>query len=142
MLSLSESSNAEMLAVDNGEIIYNSIMTRSSVRSYTTEPVSDALVEKLLRAGMAAPSAGNKQPWRYYVVNDRNIIKQFDQVTKYAAPMHEMAQTAIVVCGVPAESFPDASEYWVQDCSASTENILLAAHGIGLGAVWCGVYPG
>ena len=123
------------------EIVLENIMTRSSVRQYTGERVSEQMVETLLKAGMAAPTAGNRQPWRFYVVRDTNIIKQFTNVSKYTAPMNVNAQLAIVVCGVPAESFPDASRYWVQDASAATQNILLAAHAAGLGAVWCGVYP-
>ncbi len=128
--------------VDKEQVVLDAIMTRSSVRQYTDKQVTAAQVETLLRAGMAAPTAGNRQPWEFYVVTDRDIIRQFTKVTKYSAPMNELAQTAIVVCGDPSRSFPDSPEYWVQDCSAATENILLAAHGIGLGAVWCGVFPG
>ncbi len=123
------------------EVALENIMTRTSVRQYTNERVSEEMVETMLRAGMAAPTAGNRQPWEYYVVRDTNIIKQFSQVTKYAAPMNAYTKLAIIVCGVPSQSFPDAPLYWVQDASAATENILLAAHAIGLGAVWCGVYP-
>ena len=125
-----------------GQIAYENIMTRSSVRKYTSEKVSDELIEKMLRAGMAAPTAGNRQPWEFYVVRDTAIIKQMNKVTKFAAPMNEIAQLAIVVCGVPSEAFPIEPRYWVQDVSAATENILLSAHALGLGAVWCGVYPG
>ncbi len=127
--------SAEKAAIDN-------IMTRSSVRKYTKERVSDELVTKMLRAGMAAPTAGNRQPWEFYVVRDTNIIKQMNKVTKFAAPMNEIAQLAIVVCGVESGAFPIEPRYWVQDVSAATENILLSAHALGLGAVWCGVYPG
>ena len=128
--------------VSKAQIAQDNIMTRSSVRKYTTEKVSDELVEQMLRAGMAAPTAGNRQPWEFYVVRDTSIIKQMNKVTKFAAPMNEIAQLAIVVCGVPSESFPIEPRYWVQDVSAATENILLSAHAWGLGAVWCGVYPG
>ncbi len=128
--------------VNKEEVILENIMTRSSVRNYTDVKVTDEQVEILLRAGMAAPTAGNRQPWEFYVVTNRDIIRQFTKVTKYTAPMNEQAQTAIVVCGAPSRAFPDSPEYWIQDCSAVTENILLAAHGIGLGAVWCGVFPG
>ncbi len=122
--------------------VYTNILTRNSVRSYTDEPITDDLIEKLLRAGMAAPTAGNGQPWEFYVIHDTAIIKQMNTVTKYAAPMNERAPLAIVVCGVPSEAFPVEPRYWVQDVSAATENILLSAHALGLGAVWCGVYPG
>ena len=128
--------------VSKAQIAHDNIMTRSSVRKYTSEKVSDELIEKMLRAGMAAPTAGNRQPWEFYVVRDTAIIKQMNKVTKFAAPMNEIAQLAIVVCGVPSEAFPIEPRYWVQDVSAATENILLSAHALGLGAVWCGVYPG
>ncbi len=129
-------------AIDSSEVVYDAIMSRSSVRSYSEQKVEDDVVEKLLRAAMAAPTAGNRQPWEFYVVRDTAIIRQFPQVTKFAEPMSQNADIAIVVCGVPSESFPLEPRYWVQDVSAATENILLAAHGLGLGAVWSGVYPG
>ena len=127
---------------EKGEIALETIMTRSSVRSYSNEIVNEELIEKMLRAGMAAPTAGNRQPWEFYVVQDTSIIKQMNKVSKYVAPMNEVAQLAIIVCGVPSKSFPEEPSYWIQDVSAATENILLAAHALDLGAVWCGVYPG
>lgn len=140
--NLKEEPKPTIEAVDEKEVILNSIMTRTSVRQYTDEPVSSATIETILKAGMAAPTAGNRQPWEFYVVRDTNIIRQFPKVTKFANPMAKEADVAIVVCGVPSESFPLDPRYWVQDVSAATENILLATHGLGLGAVWCGVYPG
>ncbi len=134
--------NGSIDEVDAGEIVYNSIMTRSSVRQYSDREVSAEIVNKVLRAGMAAPTAGNRQPWAFYVVRDTAILRQFPSVTKYSDPMAQHAQVAIVACGVPSEAFPIEPLYWVQDVSAATENILLSAHALGLGAVWCGVYPG
>ncbi len=128
--------------IEKADIVLESIMTRSSVRTYSDEKVNKEFIEKMLRAGMAAPTAGNRQPWEFYVVQDTSIIKQMTKVSKYTAPMNDEAQLAIVVCGVPALSFPTEPTYWIQDVSAATENILLAAHGLGLGAVWCGVFPG
>ncbi len=113
------------------------IMTRTSVRSYTSQSVEADKIETMLRAGMAAPTGGNKQPWRFIVVDDKSIIEQFPGIVS-GAKMAANAPLAIVVCGVPAEGM---LEYWVQDTSAATENILLSAHALGLGAVWCGVYP-
>ncbi len=128
--------------INEEQIILNSIMTRTSVRKYSDETISESTMETILKAGMAAPTAGNRQPWEFYVVRDTDIIRQFTDVTKYTAPMASHAQVAIIACGVPSESFPHEPQYWVQDVSAATENILLAAHAMGLGAVWCGVYPG
>ncbi len=127
--------------VDPREAVIENIMTRSSVRAYTDQAVSHADIDVMLKAGMAAPTGGNKQPWEFVVINDRAIL---DQIPNYigAAKMAAKAPLAIAVCGVPAKSFPGTkAAYWVQDCSAATENILLAAHAIGLGAVWCGAYP-
>ncbi len=128
--------------ISQEDAIIHSIMTRSSVRSYTNQQIEPEKIERILRAGMAAPTAGNRQPWEFYVVTDTTLITQFTKVTKYAAPMNSAALTAIIVCGNPSKSFPEEPLYWVQDCSAASENILLTAHAMGLGAVWCGVYPG
>ncbi len=117
------------------------IMTRSSVRSYTDQKVEQEKIETMLKAGMAAPTAVNRQPWRFVVVDDKDILNQFPEYVK-GAGMAPKAPLAIVACGVPSESVAgDLSQFWIQDLSAATENILLAAHAMGLGAVWCGVYP-
>lgn len=128
--------------LDEEDIVLNSIMTRTSVRKYSDKEISPDKIETILKAGMAAPTAGNRQPWEFYVVRDTNIIKQFPKVTKYADPMAQYTKVAIVACGKPSVSFPTEPLYWVQDVSAASENILLSAHAMGLGAVWCGVYPG
>lgn len=114
------------------------IMGRRSIRNYTSEPVTDEQVELLLRAAMAAPSAGNQQSWRFIVVRDEAQRVELSQATPYAG-MIARGQVGIVVCGdTTAETKPG---YWVQDCSAAIENLLLAAHGMGLGAVWIGCHP-
>ncbi len=114
------------------------ILTRSSIRAYTDEPVTDEQVEQLLRAAMAAPSAGNSQSWAFVVIRDRELLDAVPAVHPYAK-MTPQAPLAILVCGdVSAEKHPG---FWVQDCSAAVENLLLAAHIIGLGAVWTGIYP-
>lgn len=123
------------------EIVLENIMTRTSVRSYTSQPVEQSKVETLLKAGMAAPTGGNKQPWEFVVVTDRETLDTFPTFAS-GAKMASKAQLAIVVCGDTSKCMPGALvEYWIQDCSAATENILLAAHAMGLGAVWCGAYP-
>ena len=117
------------------------IATRTSVRSYLDKPVDAALIEQLLRAGMAAPSAVNKQPWHFVVVTDKAQLAALAKANPHAG-MAANAPLAIVVCGDMNKALSgEAREFWVQDCSAATENILLAANALGLGAVWTGTYP-
>jgi nitroreductase len=102
------------------------------------KPVPKETIEELLRAAMSAPSAGNEQPWQFLVIDDR---KKLDSITGVNpnAKMCKEAQAAILVCGdTTKEKYPG---FWVQDCAAATQNILLAAHERGLGSVWTGIYP-
>lgn len=114
------------------------ILTRRSIRKYTQDPVSEETIEKLLEAAMAAPSAGNQQPWHFIVIRDREILDEIPKLHPYAQMVKE-APVAIVVCG--DERSVKYKIYWPQDCAAATQNLLLAAHAQCLGAVWCGVYP-
>lgn len=117
------------------------IHQRKSVRNYTAEPVVGKELDQLVRAGFAAPSARNLQPWEFYVITERGTLDALAASLPYGK-MLAKAQAAIVVCGNSRQFGEGATrEMWVQDCSAATENILLAAEGIGLGAVWIGVYP-
>lgn len=116
----------------------DAILNRKSIRKYKNIKVSDEIVQELLRAGMAAPSAGNEQPWEFIVLRDKEIMKKIAEVHPYSQALLN-ADVAIVVCG--DESKELLKGFWVQDCSAATENILLAAEDKGLGAVWLGVYP-
>ncbi|WP_462281782.1 flavin reductase [Salinivirga cyanobacteriivorans] len=119
------------------EVIHN----RKSVRHFTDQPVSNAQIETLLRAGMAAPTAANRQPWVFYVVSEREVLDSLGKQLPYAKMLFQ-AQKAIVVCGDMEKAGNLADKgYWVQDCSAASENILLAAESIGLGAVWTAAYP-
>ncbi len=114
------------------------ILTRRSIRSYTAQPVPAELVQCLLEAAMSAPSASNEQAWQFVVISDRCLLDEIPKLHPYAE-MLKQAPLAILVCGdLHQEHHRD---YWVQDCSAATENLLLAAHASGLGAVWLGVYP-
>lgn len=115
------------------------IMGRYSVRSYTGEKVTEAQLETLLRAGMAAPSGMNQQPWRFVVVNDPAVM---DAMTPWGADTWKAAGTVIVVCGkCTMGENNDENPLWQADCSAVAQNILLAAKALGLGAVWNASYP-
>jgi nitroreductase len=118
----------------------NVIYTRRSVRSFTGDAVSRGDLMKILRAGMSAPSAVNIQPWSFIVVTNRETLAALCEKLPYAK-MLDRAGAAIAVCGIPDKDAVYSGKYWVMDCSAATENILLAAHSIGLGAVWTAVYP-
>lgn len=114
------------------------IFSRRSIRKFTSEEVPEQTIEELLKAGVAAPSAGNQQPWQFVVIDDRKILDEIPTVHPYSAMLKE-ANVAILVCGdLKAEKHKG---FWVQDCSAATQNILIAAEALGLGAVWLGVYP-
>ena len=114
------------------------IFERRSIRKYSKLPISDSDIENLLRAAMAAPSAGNQQPWEFILIKDKNILAGITKVHPYSQMLKE-AQLAIVVCAdLDKEKH---SGYWVQDCSAATENILIESQYLGLGSVWLGVYP-
>ncbi len=115
------------------------ILKRRSIRAYSPRPLERELLVQLLRAAMAAPTACNSQPWEFVVVTDEGVLGRLRQ-NLFAGGYN--AQAAIAICGNPAIANNSAGRhYWVQDCSAATENILLAAAGLGLGAVWIGVYP-
>jgi nitroreductase len=116
----------------------DAIYSRRSVREYTHQTVPDELVQKLLAAAMQAPSAGNQQPWHFVLVTDRKQLNALADVLPFGK-MLNTAPLGITVCAdLEHEKYPG---YWVQDCSAATQNLLLAAHDQGLGAVWLGVYP-
>lgn len=115
------------------------ILRRRSVREYTTEPVDEETILLLLQAAMAAPTAINQKPWEFVVVTDADVLCRLREhlvFGRYPAPC------AIAVCGNRQFAHPASGwKYWEQDCSAATENLLIAATGLGLGAVWIGVHP-
>lgn len=115
------------------------LLKRRSVRKYTDKAVSDELVNELMHAAMSGPSACNRKPWKFYVVSDPEALKKLRKATRFS---NIEAPLAIVVCGNLSRALPlQLADYWVEDCSAATENILLRATDLGLGTVWCGVYP-
>ena len=117
------------------------ILTRTSVRSYLSREVEEQKTELLLRAAMSAPSGHDRRPWAFVVVNYREMLNRLAAALPNAKMLTE-APMAIIVCGdLTRVAEGEGSAYWIQDCSAAAENILLAAHALGLGAVWTGVYP-
>jgi len=120
----------------------NIIFQRTSVRKYTEEQISPEQIELLLKAAMAAPSARNIQPWEFIVVQDRDFLNKISEFGTFAHMLKE-APLAIVVCGDLNKEMPAQSgkKYWIQDCSAATQNIMLQATEMGLGSVWIGTYP-
>lgn len=126
--------------IDNGQAAIENIMTRTSIRQFKAQPVEQDKVDILLKAAMAAPTALNLQPWHFIVINDKETIALLSGKRPTNAPL------MIAVCGDTDKTMlPDGStklpDFWVEDVSAATENLLLAAHALGLGAVWTGVYP-
>lgn len=119
--------------------VREALLRRRSVRKFTEEAVSEEEISELLHAAMSGPSAVNARPWEFYAVTDPDtlaLLRKSSRFTNMNAPL------AIVVCGSRSHMLPmQLGEFWVQDCSAATENILLRAVDLGLGSVWCGIYP-
>ena len=132
--------------MEQNEVIKN-ILTRVSNRRFTDEKVSDENIDTLLHAAMAAPSAMDKEPWHFIVIHDLELKRELKASLPYVKMMND-SSTGIVVCGditlyeqISRIEKEDNTLYWVQDCSAASQNILLAAHSIGLAAVWTGIFP-
>ena len=118
------------------EELIQTIYARRSIRKYTDEPVTEEQIETLLKAAMAAPSASNRKPWHFVVVTKRERLDELAERHPYGKMLFQ-AILCIAVCGDTTIS-PD---YWVQDCSIASTNLLLAVTVLGLGAVWLGVHP-
>lgn len=115
------------------------LLARRSIRKYTQEAVSKEEIDILMHAAMSGPSSCNKMPWDFYVVSDETMLEKLRNATQYS---NIKAPLAIVVCGNLSRALPmQLAPFWIQDCSAATENILLAATDMGLGTVWCGIHP-
>lgn len=118
--------------------IFEALFTRRSIRKYTQEDISDEDLSILLKAAMLAPSASNRQPWHFVVVRDPKVRAALAERHPYAK-MAADAPVVIVVCAdLNEEKTPG---FWVQDCSAATQNLMLAARARNLGSVWCGLHP-
>jgi len=117
------------------------ILGRKSVRTYTYEPVGRKQLDLLVRAGMAAPSAVDRRPWAFVVVDEKKKLQSMAAGLRFGQMLNGAA-AAIVICGVPSRAHPKfPPDFWIQDCSAAMQNILLAAEAEGLGAVWIGLHP-
>lgn len=117
----------------------DAILERRSIRKYTGKPVSKENIEQILRAGMSAPSAGNERPWQFIVLDDKSIMDGITKIHPYSQMLKE-ASHAIVICGdMNLKKYNE--DYWVEDCSAAAENMIIMAQELGIGSVWLGVYP-
>lgn len=129
--------NAEEITNDTLKTIFN----RKSVRSYKNEAVTRDQLSLLVKAAMAAPTAVDKRPWEFIVITDRKVLEELSEVLPYAKMVTE-AGSAVIILGDTEKQFGGTnSNFWVMDCSAATENFLLAAESMGLGAVWTAIYP-
>lgn len=127
------------MKIENNTI--NVILKRTSIRNYSNKKISEEQLELILRAGMAAPSGMNIQPWQFIVIRNREILDNMGKELPYAK-MLSQADSAIVVCGNPVDGEnKELQELWIQDCSAATENILIAITSLGLAGLWTAVYP-
>lgn len=117
---------------------YQAIISRRSIRKFTNEPIEKNIIEKLIKAGMYAPSARNMQSWHFVLITERELLNKIPAAHPYAQMCTE-AQAAIIVCG--DLTIEESAEYNAINCSAATQNILLAAYDLGIGSVWLGVYP-
>lgn len=129
-------------AVNKQEVVLQNILNRKSVRSYTDQAVERGKLDTLVRMAMAAPSSKDMRPWQFYVIDDARLLSQLADTMPRAKMLRE-AKAAIVVCGdtTVVDDQGRSSRGWVNDCSAATENLLLAAEAMGLGAVWVAAWP-
>ena len=118
--------------------VIQAIHGRRSIRKYSDQGVPEEVVREVLGAAMAAPSAGNQQPWHFITVTDRAVMAAIQKIHPHAGAL-DTAPVAIVVCA--DERLEKYKGFWVQDCSAATQNLMLAAYARGLGTVWLGVHP-
>ena len=119
--------------------VKEALLKRRSIRKFKDEKISEELINELLIAAMSAPSACNKKPWEFFVITNEEKLQELKKASRFA---RYDAPLAIVVCGNLSKALPlQLSTYWIQDCSAATENILLRVTDLNLGAVWCGAHP-
>ena len=115
------------------------LLKRRSIRKFKKDKIDPTLIDELLHAGMSGPSACNRRPWEFYVITNEDKLDEIHSIMRFA---RYKAPLGIIVCGNLKRALPlQLSTYWIQDCSAASENILLRATDLGLGAVWCGIHP-
>lgn len=116
----------------------NAIFDRCSIRQYKQQPLKKEEIQLILKAAFCAPSASNKQPWFFIVVNDKNKLEKMSTFTPYATPLKKAAMGIVVCTDLNCNQYID---YGQQDCAAATQNMLLEAHELGIGSCWIGFYP-
>lgn len=114
------------------------IHTRRSIRKFKQEPIPDDIIKDILSAAMQAPSAGNQQPWEFIIITDKSVLAKIPGINPHASMVQKAGVSILICADLNREKYPG---FWVIDCSAACENLLLAAHALGLGGVWTGVYP-
>lgn len=117
------------------------IMTRRSIRNYTAQPISDEVLESILRAGMSGPSCTNARDWSFLVTRDPDILTKMADANGRPADPLRRAKLGILVLGDLKRAFKPAPDYWIIDGSIAAQNMILAAHALGIGSVWLGTYP-
>ncbi len=123
------------------QAVLDVIQTRVSVRQFTGEKISNEQIETLLRCAMSAPTAMNKQPWAFVVITDDSLLQKLGETFPFSR-CGNGAACAFVMCGDLNKALEGEGQgFWINDVSAATENLLLAAHAMNLGGVWTGVYP-
>lgn len=139
MILTSLNSHAQMS--NEAQAVINNIMTRASVRGFIEKPVEQTKIDLMLRAAMAAPTDKNRQPWHFVVLNTREAIAQYAGEGHHAERMKKTPLVIVLCADTTRMQQGEVRDIWVQDLSAATENLLLAAHALELGAVWTTIYP-
>lgn len=139
MMLTSLNSHAQMS--NEAQAVINNIMTRASVRGFIEKPVEQTKIDLMLRAAMAAPTDKNRQPWHFVVLNTREAIAQYAGEGHHAERMKKTPLVIVLCADTTRMQQGEVRDIWVQDLSAATENLLLAAHALELGAVWTTIYP-
>ena len=117
------------------------IKTRISTRQFTDQPISDETIHAILEAGMSGPTAVNARPWSFIVVRDKDMLNKMADSNGRAAEPLRGAALGVLVCGDMERAFKGAPDYWVVDGSIACQNMILAAHAMGIGSVWLGTWP-